>query len=132
MIGNVTEFNEKFGLPLGQYDQLIGEPAAIDYRLKFLHEELAELAEALVAGDRTKAFDALLDLAYVTYGTALFMGVNPGQWHAGMHAVHSANMAKSRVAHAGESKRGSSFDVRKPVGWVGPEARLTEILAWTK
>ena len=68
----------------------------------------------------------------MAYGTALFMGVAPGQWHAGMHAVHSANMAKVRVANANESKRGSAFDVRKPEGWVGPEARLQEILSWNK
>lgn len=132
MIDNVQEFHEKFGLPLGKDDQLTGNIDAMAFRLKFLKEELDELEEALAEGNRTKAFDALLDLAYVAYGTALFMGVDPGQWHAGMHAVHSANMAKIRVANAGESKRGSAFDVRKPEGWVGPEARLEEILSWPK
>lgn len=132
MIGNVQEFHEKFGLPLGSADQLTGDKGAQEFRLKFLKEELTELEEALAEGDRVKAFDALLDLAYVAYGTALFMGVTPGQWHAGMHAVHSCNMAKVRVANANESKRGSAFDVRKPEGWVGPEARLQEILSWNK
>jgi hypothetical protein len=132
MIGNVAEFHEKFGLPLGQQDVLTDDQHAQEFRLKFLQEELDELGEALATGDRVKAFDALLDLAYVAYGTALFLGVDPAQWHAGMHAVHSANMAKERVQRAEDSKRGSTFDVRKPVGWVGPEARLTEVLSWTK
>lgn len=132
MIGNVQEFHEKFGLPLGKDDQLTGNIDTMAYRLKFLKEELDELEEALAEGNRTKAFDALLDLTYVAYGTALFMGIDPDQWHAGMHAVHLANMAKIRVANAGESKRGSAFDVRKPEGWVGPEARLEEILSWPK
>lgn len=132
MIGNVQEFHEKFGLPLGTDDKLLGDPGAQRFRLKFLQEELDELEDALRDNDKVKAFDALLDLVYVAYGTALFMGVSPGQWAAGMHAVHSANMAKVRVAHAGESKRGSSFDVRKPEGWVGPEARLEEVLSWAK
>lgn len=132
MIGNVQEFHEKFGLPQGDADQLTGNFAALEFRVKFMKEELVEFIEAMGEEDRVKAFDALLDLAYVVYGTALFMGVTPGQWHAGMHAVHSANMAKVRVANAGESKRGSAFDVRKPEGWVGPEARLQEILSWNK
>lgn len=132
MIGNVAEFHEKFGLPLGQQDVLTDDQHAQEFRTGFLQEELDELKEALATGNRVKAFDALLDLAYVTYGTALFLGVDPAQWHAGMHAVHSCNMAKERVLRAEDSKRGSTFDVRKPPGWVGPEARLTEVLSWAK
>jgi predicted HAD superfamily Cof-like phosphohydrolase len=130
MIGNVAEFHEKFGLPMGDQDALSTDPGAQQFRTGFLQEELDELRESLNKGDRVGAFDALLDLAYVAYGTALFMGVSPAQWHAGMHAVHSANMAKMRVAKAEDSKRGSAFDVKKPEGWVGPEARLAEVLSW--
>jgi hypothetical protein len=90
------------------------------------------IIDAIDDGNRVKAFDALLDLAYVVYGTALFMGVTPAQWHAGMHAVHTANMAKVRVASADNSKRGSTFDVVKPPGWQGPEARLAEVLSWNE
>jgi predicted HAD superfamily Cof-like phosphohydrolase len=130
MIGNVAEFHEKFGLPMGTVDHLTPSQHTQDFRVGFLKEELQELQEALATGDKVGAFDALLDLAYVTYGTALFMGVSPAQWHAGMHAVHSANMAKVRVESAADSKRGSAFDCKKPEGWVGPETRLKEILTW--
>lgn len=132
MIDSVQEFHKKFDLPLGDTDHLTGNKSAQEFRVRFLKEELAELEDALAKGDRVKAFDALLDLAYVTYGTALFLGVSPTQWHAGMRIVHAANMAKIRVASANESKRGSAFDVRKPEGWVGPEAHLQEILSWSK
>lgn len=132
MIGNVAEFHEKFGLPMGTDDQLMHDPSVQAYRVKFLQEELDEFKEALAEGNKTKAFDALLDLGYVVYGTALFAGINPAQWHAGMHAVHSCNMAKVRATKAEDSKRGSIFDVCKPAGWVGPEARLEEILSWPK
>ena len=37
--------------------------------------------------------------------------------------VHQANMRKERVLHAGESKRGSAFDIKKPVGWQGPNLK---------
>jgi predicted HAD superfamily Cof-like phosphohydrolase len=130
MIENVLQFHAKFDLPLGTYDQLMGDAAAQNFRVKFLEEELYELKEALASGDKVGAFDALLDLAYVAYGTALFAGISPAQWNLGMAAVHRANMAKIRVAKAEDSKRGSAFDVKKPEGWVGPEASLKEILSW--
>lgn len=130
MIGNVHEFHEKFGFPRGDVDQLSDNLSNQDYRLKFLQEELNEFEDALVLKDRVAALDALLDLVYVAYGTALWMGISPAQWAAGMHAVHSANMSKVRVASADDSKRGNAFDCKKPAGWVGPEARLQEILSW--
>ena len=128
MIGNVYEFHQRFGLPLGEENQLDAE--ATTFRLGFLEEELYELQEALDEKDMVKAFDALLDLVYVAQGTALFMGISPAQWDAGMRAVHNANMAKVRAADAGESKRGTALDVIKPVGWEGPESRLKQILNW--
>lgn len=130
MIEQVLEFHKKFSLPVGDADLLTPNLDAIVFRLKFLKEETAELEEALAEEDRVKAFDALLDLVYVAHGTALFMGVSPEQWHAGMQAVHECNMAKVRVAKAEDSKRGSAFDVKKPEGWVGPEAQLAKILEW--
>ena len=130
MISNVYEFHRKFGLPLGDSDCLSHDKAAQEFRLKFLHEELKELDDCLNCGDRIGVFDALLDLVYVAYGTALFAGIDPAQWAAGMRAVHDANMAKIRVARAEDSKRGSTFDVKKPDGWVGPEEQLEKILSW--
>ena len=75
------------------------------------------MEEALGGGDRVKAFDALLDLAYVAYGTALFLGVDSAQWAAGMRAVHNCNMAKIRVAKAEDSQRGSTM------GWRASTSR---------
>lgn len=129
-IGNVSEFHRKFDFPIGETDELTGNDVNQDFRLKFMQEELNEFDDALIAKDRVAAFDALLDLVYVAYGTALWLGVTPEQWDAGFHAVHSANMAKVRVASADESKRGHAFDAKKPEGWVGPEKRLEEILSW--
>lgn len=128
MILDVQEFNAKFGLPLGDEDILSSDIEATEYRRKFLQEELNEFTDAMAAGDRVEAFDALLDLVYVAYGTALFLGISPRQWHAGFNAVHEANMAKERVAKAEDSKRGSAFDCRKPEGWIAPQVTLAKIL----
>jgi hypothetical protein len=133
MIGLVFDFNEKFELPLGDEDILTGNKAAYDFRRRFMQEELDEFQRCFEAGSRVGMFDALLDLSYVIYGTALFMGVSPDQWTAGMNTIHQCNMKKIRVAKdstetVGSSKRRSAFDVKKPAGWIGPEENLKSIL----
>jgi predicted HAD superfamily Cof-like phosphohydrolase len=128
MIELVQEFHKKFGLPDGSQDILSSNKELQMFRLNFLKEEMTELTEGLFTEDRVEAFDALLDLTYVAFGSALALGISPEQWNAGMAAVHSANMKKIRVQRAEESKRGSTFDVRKPEGWVAPQEELRKIL----
>ena len=124
----VKEFNEKFGFPNGDHDILTGDYQAEKHRVDFLSEELNELWVAFIKSDKIGAFDALLDLVYVAQGTALFMGISPAEWNAGMAAVHKANMAKVRVENVSESKRKMPYDARKPDGWVGPEEMLASII----
>ena len=124
----VFEFNKKYNLPNGEADYLMYHTRVQEYRLNFLQEELNELEDAFTIDDRVAAFDALLDLVYVAYGTALFMGLTSDQWEKGMLAVHNANMKKVRVNHPEQSKRKSGFDLIKPGSWTGPEKELREIL----
>lgn len=130
MIEQVKEFHEKFGLADGSEDLLTRDEHLGQFRVKFMQEELSEFNHAASFKNRVDMFDALLDLAYVVYGTALNMGITPEMWYSGMSAVHEANMAKERVQSAAQSKRGSAFDVVKPAGWIGPESTLEEILSW--
>lgn len=125
-IEQVQEFHKKFDLPLG--DENVMTRQAFEFRMKFLEEELSEFKSAMLMGESVLAFDALLDLVYVVHGTALFMGISPDQWNQGMAEVQRCNMAKIRAESAGQSKRGSAFDVVKPEGWTGPEQVLGEIL----
>ena len=125
-IQQVQEFHRKFDLPDGEADNDHMTKDVREFRSGFMQEELNEFKDAMFSVD---AFDALLDLAYVVYGTALFMGISPEQWDKGMAVVHAANMTKIRAkADASNSKRGSSFDVVKPKGFVGPEEKLKEII----
>lgn len=128
MISQVHKFHKKFGLPLGDEDKLSQDTEAQQFRIGFMQEELDEFKLAIENCDRVKAFDALLDLAYVVYGTALFMGIDPATWFYGMEAVQAANMAKERATSADQSKRGTSLDVVKPIGWRGPEEMLRRLL----
>ena len=42
--------------------------------------------------------------------------------------VHKANMAKEPANDYIRSLRGSQYDVVKPIGWVGPEDEMQQLL----
>lgn len=122
---DVGDFHAKFGLhsvtDRGPYQMPI-DPDLLDFRVKFMQEELDEYKEGMAEGDHAKMFDALLDLAYVVLGTAHLSGY---PWQEGWNLVQEANMAKVRAAPDGsDSKRGSSFDVVKPPGWMPPDIEM--------
>jgi len=143
---DVRDFHLKFGL---EYD---GPPRELEpdmglFRLGFMVEEIAEYAQssgytniAKVLNDLheqikndsrwlTKRneggrdletqFDSLIDLVYVALGTSVLHGTN---FDKGWFRVHSANMAKVRVAANLEgSTRKSKYDVVKPKNWTPPD-----------
>ena len=112
---DVLIMHNKFGLPQPIKPQLLS-PDAFDFRLRFLQEELDEFVRSHEAGDLEGAADALIDLAYVTIGTAIFMGL---PWQHLWNEVQVANLAKKRGTNA---KRGSfQADLIKPEGWRGPD-----------
>lgn len=148
----VSHFHHKFGLPSLDQEaprELTDEEAL--FRINFMLEELKEYAECtgfseisdvlscLCSDIKEKAsgvidragrrdfhgqLDALVDLSYVLHGTALFHGFR--RFDEAFATVHAANMAKERAERAEQSKRGSTFDVIKPIGWKAPV--LTEYL----
>lgn len=118
---DVGEFHAKFGLANVNEDgvkpRLISQEL-IDFRVKFLQEELDELKAAYEANDLAKIADSLVDLVYVALGTAHLHGLPWGQLWA---EVQRANMAKERALRAEDSARGSTYDVIKPQGWTPPD-----------
>lgn len=120
----VRQFHDKFKIGYDGPPRLL--PPELDWRRKFLDEELKEYDEAIAAGDLAKAFDALIDLVYVAIGTAVLHGF---PWEAGFSEVHKANMAK-RLAAPGEG-RGTN-DIVKPEGWQPPniEEVLHDFCRW--
>ena len=58
---------------------------------------------------------------------AVAMGLSLECWTELWDDVQRANMSKERVLRAEDSKRGSTWDVRKPTGWIPPHTE--EILA---
>ena len=131
-VRDIEEFHKKFsldytGLPRSLPDDIQR------FRTRLLDEELNEyklatldiywelglktLNQAAIAGGLEDALDALVDLVYVALGTAHLHGFD---FREAWRRVHEANMAKVRADSPEASKRGSAFDVVKPVGWQPP------------
>lgn len=117
MVFDLRAFHAKFGHSRPSKPSFL-TPELADFRIKFLQEELDEYKDAVANGDMAKQFDALIDLVYIAIGTADLQGF---PWEEGWAEVQQANMAKQRATSSHQSKRGSSFDVIKPDGWVGPD-----------
>lgn len=87
----VREFHETFGLPMNDAPTLdVGETTDA-MRIDILREELDEYAAAIAAGDIVEVADALADMVYVIYGTALTYGID---LDAVLAEVHRSNMTK--------------------------------------
>lgn len=119
---DVGRFHKKFNLP-EVYSTPFGPKKVtselMEFRIKFLQEELDEFKEGNDETDHVKMFDALIDLVYVALGTAHLLGY---PWIYGWEVVQDANMTKVRAKTDGSnSARGSSYDVVKPEGWVPPD-----------
>lgn len=121
---DVTDFHVKFDIDYEGKPRLLPEELQ-RFREKFLDEELDEFKKAFESKDLAKAFDALIDLAYVLYGTAHLMGL---PWNQGWNLVHQANMTKRKALNASESKRGYAMDVVKPEGWISPDGALRRLI----
>jgi predicted HAD superfamily Cof-like phosphohydrolase len=142
---DVSEFHKKFELsPTASPGHAI-QTSVASFRIKFMLEELSEYAESLgfyihsgvlepteygnggqvVKFNAEKAFDGLIDLAYVVLGTAY---LHRFPFNEGWARVQEANMAKVRATGDDDprSVRKSSIDIVKPEGWKPPV--LTDLL----
>lgn len=98
----------------------------LEFRVRFLEEELTELKNATNADD---VVDALIDLCVVAIGTLDGFGVNS---HKAWDAVLVANMNKQVGVKESRPNPLGLPDLIKPEGWVAPshannEGKLKEI-----
>ncbi len=137
MMGDIEKFHQKFGLEYSGKPRML-EPELYSFRDQFMGEEHKEwrdeqpdLIEALTSDDGKpdhrritmglhQQLDALVDLCYVALGTA-YLQFGRRIFNDAWHRVQAANMAKIRCEREGDSKRGSTFDVIKPEGWLPPD-----------
>lgn len=87
----------------------------LDFRIRFLEEELAELKELKSGED---IVDALVDLTVVALGTLdLFQIDGEKAWLK----VHQANMAKMSGPNNSRPNSMGLPDLVKPDGWIPPD-----------
>lgn len=85
-----------------------------ELRLALIEEEFDELKKAIAARDLVAVADAIADLLYVTYGTAVACGIDIAPiWRE----VHRSNMAKEGGPTRADGK------ILKPEGWTAPDVR---------
>lgn len=118
LVTDISVFHEKFNLTYDGPPRLL-DPETVEFRIKFMQEELNEYCEGVSEGNLSKQLDALVDLVYVALGTSYLQGF---PFALAWDAVHRANLRKERAGPNGEgSKRGSPLDVIKPEGWQPPD-----------
>jgi predicted HAD superfamily Cof-like phosphohydrolase len=87
----VAEFHQAFGRPVGQHPTADVDPALARLRVNLVQEEVGEFIAASEQGDLIGIADALADIVYVVYGTALTYGID---LDAVLREVHRSNMSK--------------------------------------
>ena len=90
----------------------------LEFRIKFVREELMETEAALTHNDSEEIVDGLIDLCVVAIGTLDAFGVDADEaWDR----VHTANMAKQVGQKDSRPNPLGLPDLIKPDGWVGPD-----------
>jgi len=89
----------------------------VEFRVKFLEEELTELKEAAANKDAEEVVDALTDMNVVSISTLDLLLVDAGKaWDA----VHKTNMNKAVGIKESRPNPLGLPDLIKPDDWVGP------------
>ena len=86
----VREFHQAYGMPVGEYPQDLSDNRKT-LRKVLIDEEREEVFEAMDEKDLAHTAKELADLLYVTYGTAVEMGID---LDAVFDEVHRSNMSK--------------------------------------
>ena len=87
----LLEFHTAFGLPMRALPTLDIDCVTAELRLSLLCEESRELSDAVDRKDLVAIADALADIAYVVYGTAITYGID---LDSVIREVHRSNMSK--------------------------------------
>jgi len=86
----VMEFHTKFQVHIEPYPN-ISNNAMTRFRFNLIDEEFWELSEALKQENLIDTADALADMIYTIYGTALSLGIDLDRV---LEEVHRSNMTK--------------------------------------
>ena len=117
LIKDIDAFHKKFGFEKNSTVSIPENNELVNFRTSFLLEELTEYTQAITKKDTAAALDALVDIVYIALGTAWLFNL---PFEKAWQEVQRANMSKIRTKSKSK-KRGTSFDVVKPKGWIPPD-----------
>lgn len=98
-----------------RYDKL---EEFLEFRMKFLDEELAETKAAIISGDAAEVVDGLIDLCVIAIGTLDAFDVDA---RAAWNRVYKANIEKEVGVKESRPNPLGLPDLIKPDGWTAPE-----------
>jgi predicted HAD superfamily Cof-like phosphohydrolase len=90
----VAEFHHAFDQPAPptmQFDITTKDSKLCDFRISLIEEEFNELKHAIKTNNFVEIRDALADILYVVYGTAVSFGIDAD---SDFSIVHASNMSK--------------------------------------
>ena len=87
----LLEFHHTFNSDIAEYPATLPNEAVRHLRIDLLEEEFDEYCEAEGDNDIVGIADALADIVYIAFGTAVAYGIN---LNAVLHEVHRSNMSK--------------------------------------
>jgi len=128
----VLAFHRAFGLPVRERPTGHVPVEERDLRVRLIQEEADEFTAAAADGDVVAIADALADIVYVTYGTALHYGID---LDAALAEIHRSNMSKlgpggrAVVRSDGKVLKGPSYeapDLARALGVSDQDTGLTE------
>ncbi|HUC25674.1 MAG TPA: NUDIX domain-containing protein [Streptosporangiaceae bacterium] len=118
----VGAFHAAFGLPMQERPDVDVDEGLASLRVDLLEEEVQEFIHASKMKDLTGIADALADIMYVVYGTALTYGID---LDLVLHEVHRSNMSK--LDANGTPILRADGKVQKSSSYFRP--RISEVLA---
>jgi predicted HAD superfamily Cof-like phosphohydrolase len=110
----LREFHEAFDLTRSEVPGLPSKDVR-DLRINLLKEEWEEYLEGEATDDLIEIADALADMVYLAYGTAVAYGIPLDKV---FEEVHSSNMSK---LVDGKVIRREDGKILKPAGWTPPD-----------
>lgn len=121
-VQDINDMHRKFGVHKWVSEQVVaGDKEKLQeflgFRLRFLQEELGEMAVACDEKNPEEIVDALIDLCVVAIGTLDAYGIDA---YKAWNEVHTANMAKEPGVKESRPNPLGLPDLIKPEGWTGP------------
>ncbi len=120
---DVQRFHDRFGIPSFDLRKpcQFPEKEILEYRLKFLVEEIKEFQIAIDENNLADALDALGDLVYVALGTAHYFNAPMSEiWQE----IQRSNMSRVKISREDcppdKQYRADEGLVMKPPGWIPP------------